>query len=97
MQFDFLKIGAPCRGERICKFQRLLSIFRDLQAAGQLAEPLSEEEFRQFPKLDPPPPPETTSNAQMDGADAKEAGAKKKWLIAPETSQNFSREMFFVQ
>jgi enolase len=30
---QYIKAGAPCRGERICKYNRLLSIFRQLEQA----------------------------------------------------------------
>ena len=49
----FLRVGAPCRGERIAKLNRLMDIELELEQLGALKqhEPLT------YPKIDLPPPP----------------------------------------
>ena len=55
MSARFLKVGAPCRGERVSKLNRLVSIELALQEADRM---VAHEEFR-FPVITIPPPPET--------------------------------------
>ncbi|XP_060572158.1 enolase 4-like isoform X2 [Ruditapes philippinarum] len=68
----FLKIGAPCRGERISKLNRLVSIEVALKDSDRL---LPHGEFK-FPTITVPPPPE---GEEVEGEDAepKESSRKK--------------------
>lgn len=68
----FLKIGAPCRGERISKLNRLVSIEVALKESDRL---LPHGEFK-FPTITVPPPPE---GEEVEGEDAepKESSRKK--------------------
>ena len=50
----FLKVGAPCRGERVSKLNRLLVIERQLEDAGKLGQ---HTDFT-FPVITIPPEPE---------------------------------------
>jgi hypothetical protein len=49
----FLKVGAPCRGERVNKLNRLIEIEESLLDADKL----DQWEDHVFPKLEVPPPP----------------------------------------
>lgn len=72
MNARFLKIGAPCRGERVCKLNRLVSIETALQSKNCLAP---HGEF-QFPVITvPPPPPEPEGEAEEP--EVKESPKKK--------------------
>lgn len=62
----FLKVGAPCRGERVSKLNRLLQIEEWLESEGKL----SYLDAHVFPKLEKPVPPEIENIAE-------EAEAKK--------------------
>lgn len=44
MNVRFIKLGAPNRGERISKYNRLLQIESELESAGKLA-PRKDHEF----------------------------------------------------
>lgn len=68
----FIKIGAPCRGERVSKLNRLLSIETALQECDRL---LQHEEF-QFPTITVPIPPEE-ENADAEETETKELPKKK--------------------
>ena len=45
MNMRFIKLGAPNRGERVSKFNRLLQIESELEASGKLA-PQVDHEFK---------------------------------------------------
>ncbi|XP_002738167.1 enolase 4-like [Saccoglossus kowalevskii] len=54
MGSKFIQIGAPCRGERVCNYNRLLQIESWLKDK----DALSYYESHEFPNILPPPPPE---------------------------------------
>ena len=72
MNARFLKIGAPCRGERISKLNRLMSIEVTLKDSDRL---LPHGEFK-FPTITVPPPPEG-EDAEGDDAEQKDSPRKK--------------------
>ena len=82
MGAKFLRVGAPCRGERVAKLNRLLQIENELDNSGKLAV----WPAHAFPMLIPPsPPPEegAESTAGDGGAPSEDgrkgsAGSKKK-------------------
>ena len=55
MQANFIKLGAPCRGERVAKLNRLLQIESELDERGKLHK-CAEQELK-FPLVKPPTPP----------------------------------------
>lgn len=56
----FIKLGAPCRGERVAKLNRLIQIEAELACGGQLGAQCGFS----FPHLAlPPPPPEEDGEA----------------------------------
>ena len=68
MNARFIKIGAPCRGERISKLNRLLAIEQQLQNTERLG---FHGEFK-YPVITVPPPPEG------EGVDAEVETPKKE-------------------
>ncbi|KAK3597780.1 hypothetical protein CHS0354_006138 [Potamilus streckersoni] len=75
MNATFLKLGAPCRGERVSKLNRLLQIEEILKREDKLAQ---HEDFK-FPVITPPPPPVTEEweEAQPEETKKNESGKKK--------------------
>ncbi|KAL4229879.1 Enolase [Mactra antiquata] len=73
MKARFIKIGAPCRGERVCKLNRLLAIETSLKDCDKLS-PL---EGFQFPTITLPPPPPEEESAEVDQPEVKESPKKK--------------------
>ncbi|XP_052282820.1 enolase 4-like isoform X2 [Dreissena polymorpha] len=73
MSAHFLKLGAPCRGERVSKLNRLLAIEQTLQDGGQVS---LQSEFV-FPAIKIPPPPET-DNAEPEEVPTPKETPKKK-------------------
>lgn len=73
MNARFIKIGAPCRGERVAKLNRLLSIETQLQDTNRLAH---HGEFT-FPIITPPPPQEPEAG-EAEEEEVKKEPAKKK-------------------
>lgn len=70
----FIKLGAPCRGERVAKLNRLLQLEAHLQAAGKLAE-YGEHVFT---LIEPPPPPPEEGAEGSDGAKTPESKKSDK-------------------
>ncbi|KAK6185600.1 hypothetical protein SNE40_007799 [Patella caerulea] len=70
----FLKLGAPCRGERIIKFNRLLQIEEELQDGGRLGC----QGDHAFPKIDLPPPPVGEEENQATETPSPRKDSKKK-------------------
>eukprot|EP00741_Cyanophora_paradoxa_P008860 tig00001388_g8577.t1 len=64
----YAKIGAPVRGERVAKYNRLLAIEEALEAAGAL-QPMAEEPL--------PRPPEPAAAAAAAAANAKRPASKE--------------------
>ncbi len=76
MNVRYFKVGAPCRGERVAKLNRLLQIEAELSEECCL----SQWEAQTFPFIKPPTPP-PTPEASPDAADAEkksEKDSKKK-------------------
>lgn len=67
----FLKVGAPCRGERVSKLNRLVSIEVALQEMDRL---VPHGDF-QFPVITIPPPPEPEE--EPEEPEVKESPKKK--------------------
>ncbi|XP_077992460.1 enolase 4-like [Glandiceps talaboti] len=70
----FIKLGAPCRGERVAYFNRLLQIETVLKEK----EALTQDETHEFPNILPPPPPpevdpdeEGATEPEIDNTDDK--------------------------
>lgn len=72
MNARFIKVGAPCRGERVSKLNRLLSIEITLQDCDRL---LPQGDFK-FPKITVPPPPEEEV-VEGEETETKESPRKK--------------------
>ncbi|XP_070541221.1 enolase 4-like isoform X2 [Ptychodera flava] len=71
----FIKIGAPCRGERVAIFNRLLQIESVLKER----ELGSYYEGHEFPDIIPPPPPEPDADAEgQTETDSVSVDSKKK-------------------
>merc|ERR1712228_349836 len=64
---DFVRLGAPSRGERIAKLNRLLEIEAELKAEGGGAK-LGEQTPHDFHVVRPASPPPTDVPAEADGA-----------------------------
>ena len=75
MDAKFIKIGAPCRGERVAKLNRLLAIEEKLQEQGKLA---TQGEF-QFPVITIPIEPEPEEQEPEEEEAKKDPAGKKKW------------------
>ena len=71
MNARFLKLGAPCRGERVSKLNRLLAIEEQLKEQGKLAY---HSEF-EFPVITLPPLAEAGEEEVQE--DKKETPRKK--------------------
>ncbi|XP_046576097.1 enolase 4-like isoform X1 [Haliotis rubra] len=67
----FLKLGAPCRGERISKLNRLLQIEAELEEQGMLGY----HDAHLYPRIELPPPPVAT---ETEAEDSSPSPAKKE-------------------
>ena len=74
MNARFLKLGAPCRGERVAKLNRLLAIEEQLEVQGKLAHHLAFE----FPVITIPPPPEPEDGEEDGQEEVKDSPNKGK-------------------
>ncbi|XP_053400726.1 enolase 4-like [Mercenaria mercenaria] len=75
MNARFLKVGAPCRGERVSKLNRLMSIEVCLKDTDRL---LPHGEFK-FPTIIVPPPPEEEGGeGEETETEVKESPGRKK-------------------
>ena len=66
MNAKFIKIGAPCRGERTAKLNRLLQIEAQLEEEGKLGQ----WGEHVFPIVKPPTPPPTPVEGEDGGGEA---------------------------
>ena len=69
----FLKIGAPCRGERVAKLNRLAQIEADLEDQGRLGV----WGDYQYPRIKPLVPTEGGGNPGETVAESQEDATKK--------------------
>ncbi|XP_046368304.1 enolase 4-like isoform X2 [Haliotis rufescens] len=71
----FLKLGAPCRGERISKLNRLLQIEAELEEQGTLGF----HDAHLYPRIELTPPPVATETEAEDSSPSPaKKGTKKK-------------------
>lgn len=68
MNARFLKVGAPSRGERVGKLNRLMQIESQLEEAGSLSQWYEHA----FPHLAPPPPPPEEGEEGAPAADSSQ-------------------------
>lgn len=74
MNARFIKLGAPCRGERVAKLNRLLAIEEQLEEQGKLAY----HSMFEFPVITIPPPPEPEGGEEEGQEEVKETPRKGK-------------------
>ena len=74
MNARFIKLGAPCRGERVAKLNRLLAIEEQLEEQGKLAYHSTFE----FPVITIPQPPEPEGGEEEGEGEVKETQRKGK-------------------
>lgn len=73
MNARFLKVGAPCRGERVAKLNRLLAIEEQLRDQEKLAH----HSVFEFPVITIPQPPEP-EGGEEEGEETKDSPKKGK-------------------
>ncbi|CAH1784880.1 unnamed protein product [Owenia fusiformis] len=73
LEVKFLRIGAPCRGERIAKLNRLSQIEAQLTQ-----QKITEQIFYEFPHIQPPPPPEPEEGELVEPEPEKNKSTPKK-------------------
>lgn len=73
MNAKFFKLGAPCRGEKIAKLNRLLGIEAELEEQGKLEQ----WDAHTYPLLKPPTPPPEGGEEGADGEEGKGEGEEK--------------------
>ena len=76
MDCKYIRVGAPCRGERVAKLNRLLDIENELSSEGKLAQ----HRPQTFPHIKAPTPQPTEgeeTDSQKKESDKKSEVKKK--------------------
>merc|ERR1711915_498570 len=84
---DFVRLGAPSRGERIAKLNRLLEIEAELKSESGGVK-LGEQQPHDFQVVRPASPPPTDVPAEADGATSERASATPSEAVIEEEGKS---------